>query len=320
MNLELDTDQRDLIAATAEVCESFAQRWRQGRDATDRSDLKTLADIGVFGVRHPEPHGAGLGPAEAALVAVECGAALAPTPLLIWADLVGSAVPGALSGEVVVTGSLQAGRAISFGDTADVIVLVEADGVYSVPSSTLSWLPVTSVDPTMPRARPRGDGRRDRIANAATAKTWRWQARLLTAAHLAGVGRAAVRSGVAHARQRQQFGQPIGSFQAVKHLLADAYTAVEMATSQVLVAAVCWADGHPAAADQATAAALVAGRAAVTAAETAIQVHGGMGFTTEALPHLYYKRALELVDEYGGAELADTILHRDLTLDGAIER
>lgn len=319
MNLEPDADQRDLVTATAEVCESLTERWRSGRPPADRTDLKTLAQVGILGVRHPEPEGSGLGPVEAVLAARECGAALAPTSLLIWADLVGPAVPGALSGDVSVTGCFAEERAISFGGGTDVLVLAGEDGAYAYDSAGLGWEPLVSVDPTVPTARlvdlP-GAARRELVADPAAVRNWRWQARLLAAAHLAGIGRGAVDAAVAHALQREQFGRVIGSFQAVKHLLADAYTAVELASSQVLVASVCWAEGDRGAADQAAAAAVVAARAALAASETAIQVHGGMGFTSETVPHLYYKRALLLIDEFGaGRELARELTHRELSLN-----
>jgi len=317
MNLELDTDQRDLVAATTEVCAALTGGWRTGSDSGQGTDLKTLAQVGILGARHPEPAGSGLGPVEAVLVARECGAALAPAPLLIWADLIGPAVPGVLSGEVSVTGTFDAERGVSFGGATDVVVLAGDDGAYKLDAGSVDWQQLASPDPTVSRARPHGVGNRELIADPDAVQAWRWQSRLLSAAHLTGIGRAAVESGVAHARQRQQFGRMIGSFQAVKHLLADAYTAVELASSQVLVASVCWAEGDPRAADQALAAALLAGRAAVAAAETAIQVHGGMGFTWEADPHLYYKRALLLTDEFGGVGLARELIGRDLVLSGS---
>ena len=321
MNLELDQDQLDLISATADVCAALAADWRSTAtlQSVDHAGLKALGDLGILGVRHPEPAGSGLGPVEAVLAAQPCGAALAPAPLLIWADLVGPAIPGVLTGEVTVTGTFDQARGVSHGGVSDVAIIVDERGAHAVDAESSAWEPLPQVDPLTPRAALRGaiPANAVMIADPVAVQQWRWQYRLLAAAHLVGVGHGAVDASVAYAKDRHQFGRPIGSFQAIKHLLADAYTAVELARSQVLVASLCWAEEHPSAPDQATAAAVVAARAAVTAAETAIQVHGGMGFTWEAVPHLYYKRALLLQDELGGlGAMVDQLVSPDLSVRG----
>jgi alkylation response protein AidB-like acyl-CoA dehydrogenase len=315
MNLELDEEQRELVTATTDVCAALTAGWRSSADQTN---LKALADVGILGVRHPEPEGSGLGPVEAVLAAQACGAALAPAPLLIWADLVGPAIPGVLAGDVSVTGAFDRRNGLCFGGATDIAVVIGENGAHAFRSDSVTWEPLPQVDPTTPRAA-MVDGILDSavIADSAMVDRWRWQSYVLTAAHLVGAGRGAVDASVSYAKSRHQFSRPIGSFQAVKHLLADAYTAVEMARSQVLVAALCWAEDEASAPDQATAAAVVAVRAALTAAETAIQVHGGMGYTAEAVPHLYYKRTLLLHNELEAAGAsAHRLLHRDLTLHG----
>jgi alkylation response protein AidB-like acyl-CoA dehydrogenase len=319
VNLELDEDQRALVRATTEVCESLAPDWRNG-SAPNLNGLKELGSVGILGVRHPEPDGSGLGPVEAALVAQVCGAALAPTAPLVWADLVGPAVPGTLSGAVSVAGALAPNRAISYGGSTDVTVLIDDEGARVFNTDALDWTPVPDLDPGAPRAvvriPPAGEG--TLVADPERVRQWRWQFCILAAAHLVGIGGGAVDASVAYAKDRHQFGKPIGSFQAIKHLLADAYTAVELARSQVLIASLCWAEGDAGASEQAAAAALVAVRAAVLASETAIQVHGGMGFTSETIPHLYYKRTLTLQDDLGGSlNLVRQLAERDLTLAAA---
>jgi alkylation response protein AidB-like acyl-CoA dehydrogenase len=113
--------------------------------------------------------------------------------------------------------------------------------------------------------------------------------------------RGAVDLATAYARERRQYGAPIGSFQAVQHLLADALVATEGAASTALHAA--WAvDALPA--DDALAAAALAkayaARAAQQVCETAIQVHGGIGNTWECLAHAHLRRALLSTDLLGG--------------------
>lgn len=127
------------------------------------------------------------------------------------------------------------------------------------------------------------------------------RARTLLAAELVGVGRGAVELAARYANQRQQFGQPIGRFQGVAHQLADALVGVENAWSLVLYAA--WAvDADDADADHAVALAKAsASEAAVHAAERATQVHGGIGITWEAMPHVYLRRAMSGATLLGSA-------------------
>jgi hypothetical protein len=109
-----------------------------------------------------------------------------------------------------------------------------------------------------------------------------------------GIGSHAVELAVAYVSEREQFGKKIGTYQAVSHAVVDAYVAVELARSLAYWAAWCVATGD-AQTDLACAAAKSqATEAAVLACETAIQVHGGIGFTWEHPLHRYYKRALWL--------------------------
>ncbi len=118
--------------------------------------------------------------------------------------------------------------------------------------------------------------------------------RALAALALEAVGIAdrALAFAVAHAKTRQQFGKPIGAYQAVSHKLADAYVETELARSLAYWAACCLAVGDDEAPRAAVAAKAYAAEAAVAVCERAIQVHGGMGFTWEHVLHRYYKRAL----------------------------
>jgi alkylation response protein AidB-like acyl-CoA dehydrogenase len=123
----------------------------------------------------------------------------------------------------------------------------------------------------------------------------------LTSAELVGTMRGAVDLAVDYARERTQYGSAIGSFQAVQHLLADAFTMMEGSRSIALHAA--WAvDALPpedAVAAGAAAKAYCA-RAARAVCETAIQVHGGIGNTWECLAHVFLRRALLSTDVLGG--------------------
>jgi alkylation response protein AidB-like acyl-CoA dehydrogenase len=135
---------------------------------------------------------------------------------------------------------------------------------------------------------------------------------VLTAGALVGLAGAALELGVEYAKQRQQFGVPIGSFQALAHRLADVATAVEGA--QLLVREAAWAvdEDEPDAIALARMAFLFAARAAQDTSATALHVHGGYGFTLEYDVQLYLRRAkawpLALGDPRRGAlHLADAL-------------
>jgi hypothetical protein len=137
----------------------------------------------------------------------------------------------------------------------------------------------------------------------------------LACADLVGAMRGAVQLACEYAKERRQYGTAIGSFQAVQHMLADAFVATEGSRSAALHAA--WAvDALPV--DEAAVAAAVAkaycARAARSACETAIQVHGGIGNTWECLAHVYARRALLSGDVLGGVgpSLARVLAHHGI--------
>ena len=109
-----------------------------------------------------------------------------------------------------------------------------------------------------------------------------------------GIAAKALELGIEHARMREQFGRPIGVYQAVSHPLADTYVETELARSLAYWAAWCVAEDEELAPVAVAAAKAYAGDAAVAACERSIQVHGGIGFTWEHVLHRYYKRALRI--------------------------
>ncbi len=155
---------------------------------------------------------------------------------------------------------------------------------------------VATVDETLGLGRlsPNGD-------EAATGSWDVVRRRLLTALALeaVGVGTHALELAIVHAKGREQFGKPIGVYQAISHSLVDGYVAVELARSLAYWAAWCVAEEDPSAGIAAAAAKSQAGEAAVLACEKAIQALGGTGFTWEHPLHRYYKRALWLEGALG---------------------
>jgi len=147
-----------------------------------------------------------------------------------------------------------------------------------------------SIDPT----RRLGDVRFSGIAApplAGDAATLRTLATLLAAAEAVGVAERTLEDSVEYAKVRQQFGRPIGSFQAVKHRCADMAVRAEVARSLTTFAAVALAEGEETAPRHVAAAKVLASDAALANAADNIQNHGGMGFTWEADAHIYLKRA-----------------------------
>jgi alkylation response protein AidB-like acyl-CoA dehydrogenase len=129
---------------------------------------------------------------------------------------------------------------------------------------------------------------------------WNRDGALLVAAQAAGLAAAACAAAAAYALERQQFDRPIGSFQAVKHLLADMVTRAELANVAVEAAGVTVDQPSVGDADEAVhCAKVVAGGAAVANSRACVQIHGGMGYAWEVDAHLYLKRAWLLDQQFG---------------------
>ncbi|GGY28972.1 acyl-CoA dehydrogenase family protein [Streptomyces xanthochromogenes] len=282
MDFQLTSDQRALQAGMRELLAA-----RFGRDALraavdrpglDRTLWRALGEAGFFALRLPESEGGvGLGLPEAVLLFEEAGRALLPGPL-VASHLAAGAVKGAASGETVVTRV----------DGGLVGWLAEADHVQGDASGAT---PLRSVDPLTPLHRT-GGRRTSRDPEAV----------LLAAAEQLGSAARSTELAVQHAQQRAQFGRPVGSFQAVKHLCADMLVRTEVARAAVYAAAVT---GDV---EEIAGAKLLADEAAVRGARDCLQVHGGMGFTWEADVHLHLKRAWVRAEQWQSAEEACEVL------------
>ncbi|WP_436774131.1 acyl-CoA dehydrogenase family protein [Yinghuangia sp. YIM S09857] len=318
MDFQLSEDQRDLATGVREFCEGRFDRDRM-RDLVDKNrvpgmvDKKLwaeLAETGFFSLRVAEDEGGvGLGTAEAALVYEEAGRALLPGPLVathLAASLGGELGAGAASGALVV--GLVDGDAspilVEHLDVLDVLLVLDADGVRRVSPSAVTGTAVRSpLDPFTPlhhvEALPEGE----LVADAETAARLRREGAVLTAAVQLGISGKLTELTTQYAKEREQFGRIIGSFQAVKHLCADMLVRTEIARAAVYAAAVTLDD--PVVGDAAVAvptAKLMADDAATRNGKDATQVHGGMGFTWEVDVHLYLKRAWVHATQFGSAE------------------
>jgi len=273
----------------------------------DRGRWRELADTGVFGLRLPEADGGvGLGTTEAVLVFEELGRALVPGPVLAT-HLAAGLVDGAVTGERVI-GLVERPAhpvLVEHLDALDALVVVDEEGLHLVEADAISGEPVARpLDPLTPlhvvADLPEGEA----VGGPDDAARWRLEGAVLAAAQLLGIAGATVELGTAYAKEREQFGKPIGTFQAVKHMLADMLTRAEVARAAVYAAGVTLDDpsvGDPARA--AHGAKLIAGEGAIANGKACIQVHGGMGFTWEVDAHLYLKRAFVLDTVFGSGDV-----------------
>ena len=195
-----------------------------------------------------------------------------------------------------------------YGAEADVAVVVTDDAVYSV---VLSEGKRSSPEPAMDRTRSLAwltltDRPARRIGGVASATRVVDRAAAGTAAELLGTARHALAMSVEYAQVRRQFGHPIGSFQAIKHKLADALVDVEAMRSSAYYAAWCLASDDPEGSLAASMAKAWCSDASQRVMAAGMQVHGGIGFTWEHDIHLSLKRARLDAASFGTASW-----HRD---------
>ncbi|MFI1013444.1 acyl-CoA dehydrogenase family protein [Streptomyces sp. NPDC020965] len=297
MDFRLTDDQRALRAGTRELLARVwppeALREALERPGTlDRALWRALGDAGFFALRLPEERGGvGLGAVAAVVVFEEAGRVLLPGPL-VATHLAAGVIEGAADGERVVT--RVDGGLVPWLDAAD-HVLGDATGA----------VPLRSVDPLTPLHRVPGPGTPDPSPRPLTAPDPCARpltaadsyaalapltapdpyAALLTAAEQLGSADRTTAMAVRYAKEREQFGRPIGAFQAVQHLCAEMLVRTELARAAVYAAAVTEDVTEIAGAK------LLADDAAVRNARDCLQAYGGMGFTWEADVHPHLKRA-----------------------------
>ncbi|WP_326706368.1 acyl-CoA dehydrogenase family protein [Streptomyces cyaneofuscatus] len=316
MRFLLDDEQREFIRSldallTAADTPAVVRGWAAGEHAPGLDLWRRLADAGVFALAVPEAYG-GVGPlpVETAVACGELGRHGVPGPVgeSVAAGVLLGAVGGPVakewlpriaSGTAVVSLVLEGyGPYALDADVADAVFTVTGDELR------LTWghgEPTRSMDPARRLFRPRAGGEvvaagpRVREASRA-AGTW---ATFATAAQALGCGEALLRATVAYVKQRTQFGVPVGSFQAVKHRLADTLLGLEFARPLLYGAAVELAEGAPGAGAAVAAAKVAAGEAGYAAARTALHLHGAVGYTEELDLAWWLRRARPLRDAWG---------------------
>ena len=293
---------------------------------------KALAEMGVVGLTVPvERGGLGLGLVDLVLLLEEAGRAGLPEPLLETTALAApvlAATPAlaerwlgpVAEGDAVVSVGLSSMAAVPAASGADLLLLERDGALHAVPAGRATLTARPALDGARRLAEVGWEPSSDTLAlsgEAAAGALAALEARAAMAcgAELVGIAARLVSTAAGYATERVQFGKPIGSFQAVKHLLADALVAVEFARPAVYRAAWSLDAGDPDAPVHASMAKALASEAALGAARTALQVHGAVGYTWEHDLQLWMKRAWALAAAWGDA--AD---HRARVLDALVAR
>ncbi|WP_109524946.1 acyl-CoA dehydrogenase family protein [Nocardia aurea] len=318
MNFAFTPDQLALAATVRDV---LAEHCPPRALRTERLPAwERLAGVGFFGLLvPPEADGLGLGLVDAVPALEETGRACLPGPVVetaIVAPYLLPGVPKLASGAVRVSVVPPGGACAPDADLADLLVVARPDGPRLVSKDAVRLTPRPGADPCRPLFE---------VAYADSASLERplapalLRATVATAAQLIGVARRLLDESVAYARTRTQFGAPIGSFQAVKHRLADVAIAVSFAAPLVHRAAVSVDAGAATADRDASAAKAAAGEAASLAARAALQTHGAIGYTEELDLRFWLARAWSLSAAYGSGS-AHRAAIRDAVLGGDTRR
>jgi len=292
-----------------------------------------LSEIGVPGLLVPEEHG-GLGMSEIdfVLVMVEVGRAALAEPVVSTAfvavpllresgheALAAEWLPRIAAGEALVAVAQPTSPLVSDVHVADLVIARSGTALYAVPGSEVRATHQISNDPSQKLSTIEFDARDEwKVADGKAADRLEAAAldrgALASAAQQLGACDQLIAMSVDYTSQRKQFGVPIGSFQAVKHQVANLKVSLEYARSLVERAAHSVAVDAPGRAVDVSMAKIAAGEAALAAAETSLQVHGALGYTWEQDLHVWMRRAWTLDLAWG-----ETAWHRRRLADALFE-
>ncbi len=305
MDFDLSEDQLALRDGARELLDGFAAPDRvRAHTATvnayDAALWRAMVDQGWVGVDVDEARGGlGLAAIEVAVLAEELGRHAAPAPFVPTVLALDAFVQAGddewparlLANEALACVAWDAAAPVQYAPSADVAVVCGDDAVYAVElrerprrepamdlTCELGWL---DVDLSQARTLGGSDARQRLLDRGAT----------FAAADLLGGASRALEMAVGYAKDREQFGRPIGSFQAVKHRCADMLVDVEGMRSSMYWAAWCLAANDADASVAASTAKVWCGDASKRVMSSALQVHGGIGFTWEHDLHFFMKRA-----------------------------
>ena len=315
MRFTLDEQQRDFAASIDAALASAdlptaVRAWAAGDTAPGRKVWARLADLGVTALAVSERFGGVEAHPVDLVVALErlgrwcvpgpVTESIAVAPVLMADD---DRAERLASGELIATVALPPHVLRAVDAEFAGVTLLAADGAVSDVQPRQAH---ASVDPSrrLYDVEATGDGRPADVARAYEVGA------LATAAQLVGAGQAMLSAAVDYAKQRTQFGRVIGSYQAIKHKLADVHIAVELARPLVYGAALSLAADSPDTARDVSAAKVAAAEAATLAARNALQTHGAIGFTAEHDLSLWLLRVQALRSAWG-----DPAAHRRRVLE-----
>ena len=288
-------------------------------DETGRSPerWRKLGAMGVLGLTVPEEFGGqGMDEIDMVLVLEEAGRTALPEPLLehaaIGAPLLARAgtdeqrsswLPKIATGEATVTIGL-AGQPYVMDADADLVILERDGELHAATQDRLTLQPMPSFDGARRLSKVTAElDEATRMGPADGHSAWAFDhAAAATAAELVGVAQGMLDMSIAYAKEREQFGHKIGSFQAIQHKLAETFLLVESAKAASYYAAYALARDLDDAPIHVSVAKAYAGDAARRANYESLQVHGGIGFTWEHDLHLWLKRGRALEAQYGDAD------------------
>jgi len=295
-------------AVFADTC--TPDHWRRQMEtgaSGDEARWQAIAETGLTTLMLPEAAGGmGLSEIDFALIAEAAGYVALPEPLVesagVAAPLLAAIVPTCpVLADPAARVALQhpANPLVADADIATALILYRGGAAYLAPPDAVRLTRRQSIDPFRRLFAVDCD-----IADAEPLGTPDWElafdrGALFAAAQGLGLAQRVVDMAVAYAKERQQFGKPIGSYQAVKHHLASAQVAIEFARPVVMAAAVEIGHRDLQARARVSHAKIVALEAADQAARASIQVHGAMGYSWEVDVHLFLKRALGLNNAWG---------------------
>ena len=316
MKFDLDEQQRDFgasidAALSAADVPGAVRAWSAGDTAPGRKVWARLTDLGITALTVPEKFdGLDAHPVDLVVALERLGRWAVPGPItesiavapILLAD--DERCARLASGELIATVALppQVPRATD-ADSAGLTLLADLDGTVSEATAGDQH---ESVDPSRRLFDVSASGT---TWQADVARAYEFGA-LATAAQLVGAGQALLDAAVAYAKQRAQFGRVIGSYQAIKHKLADVHIALELARPLVYGAALSLADSSADTARDVSAAKASASDAALLAARSALQTHGAIGFTAEHDLSLWLLRVQALRPAWG-----DPASHRRRVLE-----
>ncbi|WP_026416888.1 acyl-CoA dehydrogenase family protein [Actinomadura oligospora] len=290
---------------------SAIRAWASGDHVPGRRIWTSLAEAGVFALAVPEEHdGVGLLPVELVTAMHELGRHAVPGPLVETAAAAALLtatgdthwLPRIAAGEAMVSVAAPHAPYALDADVADLVLAVRGDVLYEAE-------PARALRPSIDPSRRLFEVTPSRALGTADESALDLATLACAAQHL-GLGRHLLDVSVDYAKTRNQFGHPIGEYQAVKHHLADALVDLEFARPLIHAAAL----SHGAAdfRRDTSAAKIAAAEAAYATAKTALQVHGAIGYTAEYAPSLWIRKARALHTAWGSPAVHRTRLMASL--------